>query len=207
MRGKFITFEGCEGVGKSTQAKFLIEYLENNGYDVVFTREPGGTPVAERVRNILLDPSLKITPVTEAHLFVTARNDHIENFILPNIGKGKIVICDRYVDSSIAYQGVARNLGIEYIENLNNVAFKKCVPDCTVFIDMEPKNSWRRQKGTVIQDDRLEIENDAFHAKCYEGFLEASKRYESRFLTIVPEEDKDKTFNKILQGLQKRGLF
>lgn len=176
MKGKFITFEGCEGVGKSTQAKFLIEYLKNQGYDVVFTREPGGTPVAEKVRAILLDPSLTIKPRTEAYLFVTARNDHIENVILPNVEKGKIVICDRYVDSSIAYQGVARNLGIEYVEKLNKVAFETCLPDCTIFINMDPANSWRRQKGNVILDDRLEIENEAFHAKCYEGFLAAFEK-------------------------------
>jgi len=207
VKGKFITFEGCEGVGKSTQAKFLIEYLKNQGYDVAFTREPGGTPVAEKVRAILLDPSLTIKPRTEAYLFVTARNDHIENVILPNIEKGKIVICDRYVDSSIAYQGVARNLGIEYVEKLNNVAFETCLPDCTIFINMDPANSWRRQKGNVILDDRLEIENEAFHAKCYEGFLAASKRYSDRYLVIEPEIDKNETFNKILKGLKEKNII
>ncbi|HHX49687.1 MAG TPA: dTMP kinase [Clostridiales bacterium] len=207
MKGKFITFEGCEGVGKSTQAKLLIKYLEEKGYDVVFTREPGGTPVAERIREILLDPTLEITSRTEAHLFVAARNDHIENVILPNLEKGKIVICDRYVDSSIAYQGVARNLGIEYIEELNKVAFETCLPDCTVFINMDPANSWRKQIGEVIEDDRMESENAMFHAKCFKGFLEASKRYKNRYLVVEPLEDKMQTFNKILEGLKDRKII
>ena len=122
MKGKFITFEGCEGVGKSTQLRLLAEYLNREGIDTAFTREPGGTPLAERIREILLDENLVISPYAEAELFATARRDHIDNLILPSIEAGKLVVCDRYIDSSLAYQGVARGLGIERVYEINSYA-------------------------------------------------------------------------------------
>lgn len=203
-KGIFITFEGCEGVGKSTQAKMLGEYLKAKGYEIVFTREPGGTPVAEEVRKIILNPNLEVKPLTEAHLFVTARNDHIQNVILPSLAQGKIVLCDRYVDSSIAYQGVARALGIDEIISLNKYAFDNCMPDITVFIDMDPANSWRKQKGAVVDNDRLELENTEFHADCYKGFKILAKMFPERIVSITPEFNKEDTFKKILSILEDR---
>ena len=147
MKGKFITLEGCEGVGKSTQLRLLAEYLNKEGVDTVFTREPGGTPLAERIRGILLDENLVISPYAEAELFATARRDHIDNLIIPALKAGKLVVCDRYIDSSLAYQGVARGLGIERVSEINAYARDNCMPELPVFIDMEPANSWRRQEG------------------------------------------------------------
>ena len=117
MKGKFITFEGCEGVGKSTQLRLIREYLEKTNQNVVFTREPGGTPLAEKIRNIILTENM--CAETEAELFAAARCDHIRNLILPALNDGKTVICDRFVDSSLAYQGYGRNLGYERVKDIN----------------------------------------------------------------------------------------
>ena len=137
MKGKFITVEGCEGVGKSTQLRLLKEYFEKENIDAIFTREPGGTPVAEKIREILLDKKLNVTPRIEAELFAVARMEHINNRIKPALEEGKVVVCDRYLDSSLAYQGVARNLGIDEVYNINWYARDNCMPDLTIFIEQQ----------------------------------------------------------------------
>ena len=204
MKGKFITFEGCEGVGKSTQLRLIREYLEKTNQNVVFTREPGGTPLAEKIRNIILTENM--CAETEAELFAAARCDHIRNLILPALNDGKTVICDRFVDSSLAYQGYGRNLGYERVKDINFFAFENCMPDAVVFLDMNPLESWRRQKGTVIDNDRLEREKDAFHLKVYEGFKEIREKREN-FLSVIPDEDKRITSQKIIEELKIRGLI
>lgn len=201
---KFITFEGCEGVGKSTQLAMLKKYLEETGQGAVFTREPGGSVLAEKLREIILRDDMSAE--CEASLFAAARCDHIDNFILPALREGKIVVCDRYLDSSIAYQGYARGLGKERVEELNFYAVRTCLPDATVFIDMNPLNSWRRQKGKVIENDRLEAENDAFHLAVYKGFRELAAS-EKRFVTVIPDEDKNVTAERIVTKLRERGLI
>ena len=138
MKGKFITVEGCEGVGKSTQLRLLKEYFEREGIEAIFTREPGGTPIAERIREILLDKKLAVSPIIEAELFAVARMEHINNRIKPALEEGKIVVCDRYLDSSLAYQGVARGIGIDEVYEINAYARDNCMPDLTIFIDMDP---------------------------------------------------------------------
>ena len=163
----FITFEGCEGVGKSTQAKRLCNYLQESGQDVVFTREPGGTPFAEKVRELIL--TQEMSAESEAELFAAARCDHIDNLLLPALKSGKTVICDRYTDSSIAYQGYARGLGADRVKSLNFYAYEKCLPDAVVFIDMNPLESWRRKNGKTVEGDRLEAESDSFHTKVYDS--------------------------------------
>ncbi len=206
MKGKFITVEGCEGVGKSTQLRLLREYFEHNNIDAIFTREPGGTPVAEKIRSILLDKKLSVSPMVEAELFAVARMEHINNLIKPALAEGKIVICDRYIDSSLAYQGVARGLGIDEVYEINDYARRNCMPDLTVFIDMDPANSWRKQKGTVILNDRMEGESAEFHALCYKGFKEMSVREPERIVSIVPNEDKTVTHQSIIQALKEKGI-
>ncbi len=201
---KFITFEGCEGVGKSTQLKLLEEYLKETGQEAVFTREPGGTPLAEKLREIILHEEMSAE--CEADLFAAARCEHIDNFILPSLGSGKTVICDRFIDSSIAYQGYARGLGRKRVEEINAYALSVCMPDAVVFIDMNPLESWRRQKGKIIENDRLEAENDGFHLAVYKGFKELS-RTEKRFISVVPDEDKTATARKIREALRERGLI
>ncbi len=204
MKGKFITFEGCEGVGKSTQLRLIKEYLEKTNQDVVFTREPGGTPLAEKIRDIILTENM--CAETEAELFAAARCDHIRNLILPALNDGKTVICDRFVDSSLAYQGYGRNLGYERVKEINFFAFENCMPDAVVFLDMNPLESWRRKKGTIIDNDRLEMEKDAFHLKVYEGFKKIREKSDN-YLSIIPAVDKQATLQKIIEGLKIRGLI
>jgi dTMP kinase len=207
MKGKFITLEGCEGVGKSTQLNMLKEYLERTNQDAFFTREPGGTPVAEAIRQILLDQTLVIEPKVEAMLFATARISHIDEVIIPNLEKGKIVVSDRYVDSSLAYQGFARNLGLEYVQTVNKYAFDVCMPDCTIFIDMDPEFSWRKQKGNKVFNDRLENEKLEFHKGCYFGFKELARVFPERIVKIVPDIDKAETHRRIVEALKSKGVI
>lgn len=207
MKGKFITLEGCEGVGKSTQLNMLKEYLLKTGQEAFYTREPGGTPVAEEIRKILLNHKLNIEPKVEAMLFATARISHIDEVILPRINQGKLVISDRYIDSSLAYQGFARDLGLEFVSAVNRYAFDVCMPDCTIFIDQDPEFSWRRQKGNIISDDRMENEKLEFHKGCYMGFKELAKIYKDRIVEIIPEEDRNQTHMKIVQALRDRNII
>lgn len=204
MKGKFIVFEGCEGVGKSTQIRLLKEYLEKSGQEAVFTREPGGTPFAEEVRNIILTSEMGAE--SEALLFAAARCDHIDKLILPALNAGKIVICDRYVHSSLAYQAYARKLGRARVENINAYAMENCMPDGVIFIDMNPLESWRRQKGKTVLNDRMERESDEFHSEVYRGFCELGKSDET-FINIVPDVDKALTSQKIIRALIERGLI
>lgn len=204
MQGKFIVFEGCEGVGKSTQLKLIKEYLEKTAQEAVFTREPGGTPLAESIRSVILTQDMNAE--SEALLFAAARCDHINNLILPAIKAGKTVICDRFIDSSLAYQGYGRSLGAEKVAKINSYALNNCMPDAVVFIDMNPLNSWRRQKGHVVENDRMERERDDFHLRVYNGFCELAEKNE-RYIRIVPDEDKIKTGQKIVEALKMRGLI
>lgn len=204
MRGKFIAFEGCEGVGKSTQLRYLKEYLEKTGQEAVFTREPGGTPLAEKIRELIL--TCDMSAETEALLFAAARADHIKNLILPALDAGKTVVCDRYLDSSLAYQGFGRNLGYDKVLSYNAFAVENCLPDGVLFIDMNPLDSWRRRKGHVVENDRMEAEKDEFHLRVYEGFKYAEKNRDN-FISVVPDVDKNVTREKIVRALQERGLI
>ena len=204
MKGKFIVFEGCEGVGKSTQLRLLKEYLEQTGQETVFTREPGGTPLAEKIRELIL--TCDMNAECEAALFAAARCDHIDNLILPALNAGKLVICDRYIDSSVAYQGYGRGLGYDKVRDINFYAVQNCLPDAVVFIDMNPLESWRRQKGKIVENDRMEREKDEFHLKVYQGFKEIEKR-QNNFLSIIPEVDKSATSAKIIDALKSKGLI
>lgn len=203
----FITFEGCEGVGKSTQIKLLAEYLEKSGQKVYLTREPGGSPVADKVRAVILDSSVeKMTALCEAHLFAAARCEHIDKVIMPE-AKESLVLCDRYIDSSFAYQGYARGLGLDLVSEINRYALENCMPEFTVFIDMRPSESWRKQKGRIVENDRMEGEAAEFHQKVYEGFKALSELHPERFITVVPCEDRNETAKIIREELIKRGAI
>ena len=204
MKGKFIVFEGCEGVGKSTQLRLLKEYLEKTGQKAVFTREPGGTPVGEKIRSLLLGEEMSAE--SEALLFAAARCEHIDKVILPALERGELVVCDRYVDSSIAYQAFGRKLGRKRVEEINAYAFATCMPDAVVFIDMNPLNSWRRQKGKIVENDRMEKESDGFHLAVYLGFKESASSTD-RFISVIPDEDKLVTASLIVNALKAKGLI
>ena len=198
----FVTFEGCEGVGKSTQLALLKDYLKKTGQEAVYVREPGSTEISEKIRSIILDPeNTAMTAQTEALLYAAARAQLVAEVIRPALDAGKTVICDRYVDSSAAYQGYARGLGVGFVAEINSYALENAVPDVTVFIDLRPSASFR----SVSRDDRLEREEESFHDKVYEGYIAQSKASNGRFVMIKPEKDKLDTHRKILAALRERG--
>lgn len=198
----FVTFEGCEGVGKSTQLSLLREYMRETGQEAVFVREPGGTEISEQIRKIILDPANRdMTAETEALLYAAARAQLVRTVIRPALDASKTVICDRYIDSSVAYQGFARGLGRGFVEKVNAYAMETAMPDVTVFIDLRPSSAFR----SVSRNDRLEQENISFHDKVYEGYIAQSAASNGRFVMIKPEKERLETHRKILDALKKRG--
>lgn len=166
-KGLFIAIEGGEGAGKSTHSKRLAEFLESLGHEVMLTREPGGTPTAEKIRNILLDPEITDMPdETEALLFAAARADHAINKMRPALERGIIVICDRYIDSSVAYQGAARGLGVDKIRELSEWATEQLLPDFTIYLDVPAEAGEERMDGI----DRMEIQSREFHFAVHQAF-------------------------------------
>ena len=156
MKGKFITFEGCEGSGKSTQIRLLSEKLKERGVDFIVTREPGGSDIAEQIRKIILNPqNTAMCDECEALLYAAARIQHLKEIVVPALNGGKLVICDRYVHSSLAYQGYARGLGEEYVAGVNSLALGEYAPDITLFLNISPKAAFERKHG-ADKDDRME---------------------------------------------------
>ena len=182
----FITFEGPDGSGKSTIIKKVYEKLINDGFDIVLTREPGGTPIAEKIRDIILDNSnVALDASTEALLYAASRSQHLVEKIRPALKEGKIVLCDRFLDSSLAYQGGGRNLGVQNVLNINLFATENTYPDLTLFFDIDPELGLKR----VSQDkkrvaDRLDNENENFHEKVYSTFKEIVNTNNQRIITI-----------------------
>ncbi|MDR3263461.1 MAG: dTMP kinase [Clostridiales bacterium] len=199
MKGKFITLEGAERVGKSTYVKMLKDYLTLDGRFYTFTREPGGDAISERIREIILDKDYlgKMSYHSEALLYAAARCQHIDSVILPALNGGKNVVCDRYIHSSYAYQGYARGLGCDYIRNINRYAVDNCMPDAVIFIDLSPDKAYQRDTDN---DDRLENEKLEFHRAVYNGFKELEKT-EKNFYSIVPGS-REETFGQILSLLK-----
>lgn len=192
----FITFEGCDGCGKSTQTRFAKEYLESLGREVVVTREPGGTRLAEGIRSLILDPAnTDMTDRTEAMLYATARVQHMHDTVRPALDSGKIVLCDRYVDSSIAYQGVARGLGTDWVVALFELTCG-VYPDLTIWLDVPSTQAFSR-KGGLDKGDRIEAEGEAFHRLVYRGYREAYERYPDRIRRIDAGGTKWETRDKI----------
>jgi len=204
-KGLFITFEGCEGCGKSTQSELLKQYLQNKGFTVILTREPGGNIVAEKIRNILLNPNLKITSLCELFLYEASRNQHLCNIIKTNLQKGNIVICDRFTDSTIAYQGYGRKLNIKTIEQLNNIATEKIKPDLTIYLDIIPKTGIERAKikKDFTDGDRIERETLKFHNNVRKGFLELAKKYPKRIKKIKTQKTIEQTQKLIIKEIEK----
>ncbi|KPH08337.1 dTMP kinase [Rhizobium acidisoli] len=181
--GLFVTFEGGEGAGKSTQIRRLAEALKGDGHDVLVTREPGGSPGAEAVRHVLLSGAAEAFGTRmEAILFAAARNDHVEEVIRPALAAGKIVLCDRFMDSSRVYQGVTGNLEPDFIETLQRIAINGVMPDCTVILDIPAKIGLERAQKRAAADapDRFEKERLETHEKRREAFLDIAVREPER---------------------------
>lgn len=180
-RGLFITMEGGDGSGKSTQIEFLRQYFEEKGIEYIITREPGGTPISEKIRAIILDKNNSdMDPMTEALLYVASRAQHVNQLIGPSIERGKMVICDRFVDSSIAYQGYGRNLG-EIVGVINSYAIRKYMPDVTFLFELPVEMGLGRLTGNK---DRLENEEIAFHQAVNEGYRKIKDMYPDRVIPI-----------------------
>jgi dTMP kinase len=197
MAGLFIACEGGEGVGKSTQEALLGAYLEQQGHTVVRTREPGGTPAAEVIRNLVLSHDYTgLNPRSEALLFAAARGDHVDRVIRPALDRGDIVICDRYIDSSVAYQGYARDLGVDWVRNLSLWATNNLLPDLTIVLTIDPEISLAR----VTNHDRLESEPLEYHRLVTQAFLDLAAQEPSRYLVVDASQDID----VISQVIRKR---
>jgi dTMP kinase len=178
MKGIFISFEGPDGSGKTTQIVMLREYLETTGRDVLLVREPGGTKISEKIRNVVLDnDNIGMNPVCEALLYAASRAQLTQEVIIPALDSGKVVICDRFVDSSIVYQGIARGLGEEMVGNINRYATAGREPDITFLISISPEEGIRR-KNNERELDRLELEDIDFHRKVYEGYKKLKANYD-----------------------------
>ncbi len=182
--GLFITFEGTDGSGKTTQIKLLEAYMKEKGYEVILSREPGGTRVSEIIRDIILNPENKeIVPLTEMILYAASRAQHVAEVIQPAVQSGKIVICDRFVDSSYAYQGAGREMDLKMIADVNRVAINGMVPDITFFLDIDPEVAIKRRINSTGAD-RIEQEKLDFHKRVYDGYKKLSILYPDRIKTI-----------------------
>ncbi len=186
MSGKFITFEGGEGSGKTTIANLLKENLEKEGYNVVLTREPGGVAIAEQIRDIIVDVNnTQMDARTEALLYASSRRQHLVEKVIPALKENKIVICDRYVDSSMVYQGIGRGLGIDEVYNMNLFATENILPDLTIFFDIKPELGLQRVYSNKDREvNRLDLEALDFHQKVYDGYLTICERFKERIVKI-----------------------
>ncbi len=192
----FITLEGIEGSGKTTQIDFLVQYFENQGRQCVTTREPGGTPIGGKIRAILLAPESKdLDPTSELLLYMADRAQHINSVIKPSLAAGKIVICDRYFDATLVYQGFARELDIGIIQRLHALLFNDLKPDLTFLLDLEPREglarAWKQIHGGQRSngESRFEKETLAFHEKVRAGYLELARLEPDRFRIIDATRD------------------
>ncbi|WP_347321554.1 dTMP kinase [Rossellomorea sp. RS05] len=186
MNGSFITVEGPEGAGKSTVLAVLAKRLEEDGVPVVITREPGGIKIAEQIREVILHTeNTEMDERTEALLYAAARRQHLIEKVLPALREGKVVLCDRFIDSSLAYQGKARGIGMDAIEEINAFAIEDHMPDLTLYFDIEPEEGLNRinqHKGREV--NRLDLESVGFHHKVREGYLELVHKYPNRIQVV-----------------------
>ena len=202
----FVTFEGGEGSGKSSCLAKVAKDLQNAGFEVVITREPGGTPISEQIRNVILDKAnTDMDPMTEALLYAASRRQHLVQKILPALREGKIVLCDRYLDSSLAYQGGARGLGIEKILALNQFAIDGQYPDLTLFFDLEPEVGLERiEENSSREVNRLDLEKLSFHHKVRDSFLKLMGMFPDRYIRIDASKSREEVENSALEQIIKR---
>lgn len=201
----FITFEGSEGCGKSTQVKRLVGRLKKNGVLFTLTREPGGTPISESIRELLqfAPESANMSPETELLLFEASRSQLVREIIEPALARGDCVISDRYFDSTTVYQGAARRLDRELVERMNRFAVGNCLPDITVVLDVDLKTAKARMKGPR-RPDRMEQETEEFYERVREGYLELAKREPKRVVLIDGSRSPDQIENEIWQTIARR---
>ena len=202
----FITFEGPDGSGKSTIIQKVYDYLIENNYDVIKTREPGGSPIAEKIRNLILDTeNTEMGYRTEALLYAASRAQHVEETILPALNENKIVLCDRFLISSLAYQGVGRDLGIENVRKINEFAINGVYPDFVLFFDVDPITTLKR-KSSLDTADRLEKEGNNFHERVYNGYKEILNS-EKNIEIIDATQSVEDVFSQCIKVLKRRNVL
>ena len=202
----FITLEGPEGSGKTSAIKLVREALEKLGHEIIMTREPGGTPISEQIRNVILDKdNTAMDPRTEALLYAASRRQHLVEKIWPALKEGKIVFCDRYLDSSLSYQGHARGLGIDDILKVNEYATEGTYPHITFLFDIDPELGLERiNKNKDREVNRLDVEKLSFHQKVREGYLILSKRFPDRYIVIDASRPLEEVASNVLNHILNR---
>lgn len=195
MKGYFITFEGPDGSGKTTISTEVQKRLTAAGYDAIYTREPGGIDIAEQIRRVILDPkNVNMDAKTEALLYAASRRQHLIEKVLPALEKGHIVICDRFIDSSLAYQGYARGLGIEEVFRINEFAIEGHFPDATVYLNLAYEEGLKRIETRAFKD-RLDLETTNFHKLVSKGYEEVLKKYKHRMKIVDASQDIEHVLN------------
>lgn len=202
----FITFEGGEGTGKSTAIKKISAYFEENKIPFILTREPGGTPIGEEIRNVILSKNNGAMDLrVEALLFAASRRQHLVEKIWPSLKEGTNVLCDRYLDSSLAYQGNARGLGIENVLRVNEFATEGTLPDLTLFFDLDPEVGLNRISINDAREvNRLDLEKMTFHKSVREGFLKLAKMYPERYVIIDASKTREEVASSCLNAIKER---
>jgi len=202
-RGYFFSVEGNEGAGKSSIVRLITQYLSSKSIEIIASREPGGIEIAEQIREVILDKkNTKMDGRTEALLYAAARRQHFVEKIMPTLNEGKSIICDRFIDSSLAYQGFARGLGIDEVLTINKFAIENIFPDLTLFLDVDPKLGLERiMQNENREINRLDLESMGFHEKVREGYLELKKRFPDRIVWINANMSLDNVFENVIEVL------
>lgn len=205
MAGVFITFEGGEGSGKTTIANMIQKTLAQEGYHVVLTREPGGVEIAEKIRDIIHDVKyINMDRKTEALLYAASRRQHLVEKVIPALENDAIVICDRFVDSSIVYQGIARGIGIDEVYQMNLFATENILPKRTIFFDIQPEDGLKRVYANKDREvNRLDLENIDFHRKVYQGYLSLCDKFPNRIVKIDASLDIDHVYQQVLKKIRE----
>jgi len=206
MSGKLIVFEGVEGCGKTTQMQLCCQWLESLGVGVVVTREPGGTELGLHLRRLLLEKSedKPVADVTELLLYAADRAQHVEQELKPNLAAGKYILCDRYTDSTVAYQGYGRGLNMSLIEQLNHIATGGLTSDLTIWLDVDVEVGFSRKRGDAAGLDRIEQETIAFHRRVQQGYSQLAAAYPSRIVRVDGSLSKETVHGVIQKILRER---
>jgi dTMP kinase len=205
VSGIFITFEGGEGSGKTTIAEMVKKELINRGYSVMITREPGGVRIAEDIRKIIVSTdNTNMDRKTEALLYAASRRQHLIEKVIPALKKDYIIICDRYIDSSLVYQGIARGIGIDEVYQMNLFATENILPKRTIFFDITPEEGLKRiYKNQDREVNRLDLENIEFHQRVYQGYLHLCEKYNDRIVKIDASQNIEGVFNQVIEKIEE----
>ena len=204
MRGLFITFEGPDGSGKTTVCSEVFAKLKEDGYDVIHTREPGGIEIAEKIRKIILDPSnTDMDERTEALLYAASRRQHLVKKVLPALKEGKIVVCERFVDSSLAYQGYGRKIGFDEVLKINEFAIEGLFPDLTIYLDVDEKTGLKRIESRSFKD-RLDLEDLEFHHLVHEGYEKVLEVFKDRIKVVDAAKPLDEVIEKAYEIIKEK---